>query len=475
MVAGSVDITNASLDLALSPNNRASWSLTSGPFTIIDKQSQGAVTGAFGATTDLNKLLFLDHALNYAGGDGNDVTLAFSRNTRDFASAGQTRNQRATGAAIDTLPQTNPVWSAVASMTDENIVRAGFDALSGDIHASTKSALIEDSHFLRDAMNDRLRGAFQGVGASSAPVLTYGAGNSGDARAAGSTGGATPAPASTGRFAAWGTAFGAWGSIDGDGNAAGLDTSTGGFFTGIDGLINDKVRLGAMAGYSHTRFDAEGNSSSASSDNVHLGLYGGTQWGKLALRSGLGYTWHDIDASRSVALPGFADRLKSGYKAGTFQAFGELGYRIDTAVVSFEPYANLAYVSLKTDGYTEHGGAAALTGRGDTTATTFTTLGLRASSDFELGKANVTARGALGWRHAFGDITPTATQAFAGGSGGNGAFTVAGVPVAKNSAVVEAGLDMNLTKAATVGVAYQGQFGSGVQQNGLKANLAVKF
>ena len=39
-----------------------------------------------------------------------------------------------------------------------------------------------------------------------------------------------------------------------------------------------------------------------------------------------------------------------------------------------------------------------------TTATTFTTLGLRTSGDFALGNLNATARGTLGWRHAFGDV-----------------------------------------------------------------------
>ncbi|WP_348629491.1 autotransporter outer membrane beta-barrel domain-containing protein [Mesorhizobium sp. M7A.F.Ca.MR.245.00.0.0] len=55
------------------------------------------------------------------------------------------------------------------------------------------------------------------------------------------------------------------------------------------------------------------------------------------------------------------------------------------------------------------------------------------------------------------------------------AFTIAGVPIAKDSAAIEAGLDLNLTDAATLSVAYQGQFGSAVQQNGFNAKLNVEF
>ena len=36
-------------------------------------------------------------------------------------------------------------------------VPAALDSLSGEIHASTASALIEDSRYVREAVNDRLR------------------------------------------------------------------------------------------------------------------------------------------------------------------------------------------------------------------------------------------------------------------------------------------------------------------------------
>jgi fibronectin-binding autotransporter adhesin len=55
-------------------------------------------------------------------------------------------------------------------------------------------------------------------------------------------------------------------------------------------------------------------------------------------------------------------------------------------------------------------------------------------------------------------IISAATHSFAGGE----AFTVAGVPIAGDSALIEAGFDLNVTEAATMGVSYQGQFGSGV-------------
>jgi subtilase-type serine protease len=284
-------------------------------------------------------------------------------------------------------------------------------------------------------------------------------------------GGPEIAPANGDRLAVWGRGFGAWGHLDGDGNAARLDRSTGGFLAGADTLVGQDWRLGLLAGYSHTSFEVDDRLSSGSSDNYHLGAYAGTQWGKLGFRSGLAYTWHRLDTDRSVAFPGFPDSLSSDYDAGTFQAFGELGYRVDTPMVAFEPYGNLAYAHLKTDGFREEGGASALNGRGESSDTTFTTLGLRASADFQLGAMPVIARGGIGWRHAFGDVTPEATLAFAGGD----AFAVMGTPVAKDAALVEAGFDVTLTQNATLGLAYQGQIASDAQEHGFNAKLDVRL
>ena len=77
----------------------------------------------------------------------------------------------------------------------------------------------------------------------------------------------------------------------------------------------------------------------------------------------------------------------------------------------------------------------------------------------------------LGWRHAFGDVTPTSTFAFAGGD----AFTIAGVPIARDAPSIEAGFDLKMSANATLGLSYAGQFGGGATDNGAKANLNVKF
>jgi len=421
--------------------------------------ADSGIDGTFGNVT--SDFAFLTPDLSY--GD-KDVYLKLQRNDIAFCMAAMTANQCATGTGAESTGLGSSIYDAIVGLSAEQATSA-FEQLSGEVHASMKGMLIDGSHFVRDAANDRIRSAFAAVGSEAPPVLAYG------------ENGATRmlAAADTSSPAAWGRAFGAWSDLDGDGNAAGLSSSTGGFLTGIDAALAENWRAGVMAGYSHTSFDADGRSSSGSSQNWHLGLYGGGQWdvmgGTLGLRGGAAYTWHEISTARAVSFPGFSDRLSADYNAGSAQVFGEIAYDIKAGDLGLEPFANLAYVNLHSDGFTEKGGAAALTSPFSMTDATFTTLGLRASTDVHLGATMLTARGMLGWRHAYGDTTPLSAFAFADSD----AFTIAGLPIAKDAALVEAGLDLDVAADARLGISYQGQFADGAASNGASANLSVRF
>jgi len=172
-----------------------------------------------------------------------------------------------------------------------------------------------------------------------------------------------------------------------------------------------------------------------------------------------------------VAFAGFADNLRASYRGRTAQVFGEAGYRFGTEAFSFEPFLGVAHVHTSTNRFTETGGAAALTAQSATTATTFSTLGLRAFSEFEMGGVPARLRGMVGWRHAFGDTTPVTRVSFAGGN----SFSVTGTPLARDMAVVEAGLDLGMSEAATLNLSYDGEFSRPTQRHGFNARLQVAF
>jgi fibronectin-binding autotransporter adhesin len=428
--------------------------------------AQGGVSGTFNPSVMTNSA-FLDATLTNTP-NAVDLTIAVKQmsgggggSTGPFPIAAITKNQIATAGALNTLQQSGASQALYNKLLvlDAASARTAFDALSGEIYASATTALVEDSRFIRDAATNRIRAAFDGVAASSIPVMAYG------------EGGPQSTAALSEQFSIWGTGFGSWGSTDSNGNAASLDRSTGGFLIGADAIVVDNWRLGLLAGYSHTSFSVDDRNSSGDSDNYHLGVYGGSQWGNLGFRAGAAYSWHNIGTSRSVVFPGFTNNLSADYDAATAQVFGEFGYRIDTNRVAFEPFANLAYVNFRNDSFNESGGAAALAGSKTTTDTTFTTLGLRASTDFVLGGMTSTARGMLGWRHAFGDTTPESNLAFTGSN----AFVISGAPIAEDALALEAGLDFKLSSRATLGISYNGQLASKARDNAFKADISLKF
>jgi outer membrane autotransporter protein len=138
---------------------------------------------------------------------------------------------------------------------------------------------------------------------------------------------------------------------------------------------------------------------------------------------------------------------------------------------TLEPFVGADYNELRTRGFSESGGDAALNGEGDRNGVATTTLGLHAQTTFELSQGTARLRGTVGWRHAYGDVNPETTMSFDGSQ----AFTVAGAPLARNAAVVELGADVAMNKYATIGIAYSGQFGSGNQQNTGSVNFGWRF
>ncbi|WP_414474478.1 autotransporter domain-containing protein [Microvirga sp. M2] len=421
--------------------------------------AQGGVSGTFAGVT--SNFAFLKPSLLYTA---DTIQLALSRNAVSFAEVAETRNQSAAAAGAEALGAGHMVYNALVQLDAAN-ARSAFDALSGEVHASAATSAYGDAREIRNAVLGRLR---QPAGSPATVAAAFAADLPGVAPLP------TPVPVPTldpRRFALWGTAFGSWGKLDGHGNAAGMDTATGGFAIGADATFDQAYRIGIAGGFTRTTFDIDGRLSSGSNESVFGALYGSGTWGGLNLRLGTSYAIHDIDTSRRVVFPGFSDNLSASYNGWTAQAFGELGYRFEAGIAILEPFVGASILRLHTDGFGETGGAAALTGfaRGYDLGTT--TVGLRAEA--RLGAdVPLMVRGLVGWRHAYGDVEPVALLAFGNGTA---AFAAAGVPVDRDALVAEAGLDWQATQDISLGVSYQGQIGERAQDHGLKGNFTWRF
>lgn len=390
----------------------------------------GGLSGAFGDVT--SSLAFLTPTLSYSS---TEVLLRLTRNGLDFGSVGGTFNQRSAGAAVEAAGAGNAVYDA-ALMLDADAARAAFDQVSGEIHASLKTALIDDSRLPRETALDRLRGP-------------WGEGVTG-----------------------WGLIYGSTASREDDGNAAAFSHSTAGLIGGVETTLDSGARLGVLAGAGRASLDISGRAASADTDTATLAVYAGQSWGAWSLRGGLSYAHHDIDTRRSPAFDGYSDRLTASYGGQTTQAFAELAYAIEAGDWRLEPFVSLAAVRLRSDGFSEDGGDGALQGASSAQVARVTTLGLHYATTFDLGRKGRKARlsGLIGWQHVAAE-TPEAALAFAG----DPAFAVRGLPAGGDAAVVGISLSVDLSPRSVLSVSYSGLHGEGGSDGRLGIALTAQF
>lgn len=428
-------------------------------------QSGGAISGGFtmgsamaallGTTTSVYPFVAaqLEPSANAIGVD-------LVRSTVPFASLALTTNQRAVAVAADTLSPGNPLTANLAALPGRGAA-AAFQNLSGEVFASTQSALLDEASYMRGAMQRRLRQAEAGSTTAEPGPQVAGFGSA---------------------LTMWSEAYGGWANFNGTNGVSGLDASLGGFAGGVDGEWAG-WRAGLAVGYSQTTLDADGVSSSGNSDNYDVGLYAGRRFatkgpGDIAVNLGAAYSWHDISMTRTVGLPDGTQALSANYDGWTGQVFGEVGYAmaqrvagIDTIV---EPYVGVAWQRLSTSGFTESGGTATLAGQSETLQNVGSSLGVRGSLSLPPAKggAPLVLSAGLAWLHAYGDISPDQTLSFASGSS---AFTVSGVPLARDAALLDLGVAIKATEAMKIGVSYRGELASDFNENAIKGTLRWAF
>ncbi|WP_454916810.1 autotransporter-associated beta strand repeat-containing protein [Xanthobacter sediminis] len=428
-------IGNAQLGGLLQIDTAAGWTAN---HAYVFLTTTGDVSGTFADVLD--DLPLADAEITY-GADSVALTLVPS--LVPFTTLAATPNQASAAGAAQSLGYGNPIFDAIL-MLNAPAAQAAFGSLSGGAYPSAASLFLLDSRFIREATLARVR----------SPLDV-----SGRAEAAGSSG-------------AWAQAVGSWGTLGGDANAPALSRTISGLFAGMDARVGDALRLGFATGYSQTSFDVTSISSSGTSDDYHVALYGAANFGLLDLRAGAAFTWHDVTLNRSVTFPGFIDQDRGDVSVRTGQLYAELALPWAFSAGTLEPFVNAAYVHNSMNGFSEGGGAAALTAQSQADDVVFTTLGARGAASFALGAIPASLRGTVGWQHAFGDLTPTAQFAFASGSL---PFAIAGVSLPENALVLEGGLDFAITSQAAFSIVYSGLWGDNVSDNSLKGTLQIHF
>ncbi|RDZ29011.1 autotransporter domain-containing protein [Lysobacter silvisoli] len=363
-----------------------------------------------------------------------------------IASAANSYNQRQAAGAADALAANQGLPAPLTQLFPAQALDA-LDALSGELHASLRSVLVEDSRHVREAALARAqagRGAF-------------------DADVDGEPG-----------SAAWAQVLKRGGHLRADGNAGTVDYNGDATLLGYDYRFGNGWRIGALGGTGRGDAQLDARRSRGELRSRYLGVYVGQNWGGFGLRAGADYARHEIEAKRDVAFPGFVDRTRADYDGSTRQAYVEGGYRFATGIWEWEPYAQYAQLRVDSDRFQESGGAAALSGASAEQRLDLSTLGLRFNLNLRGEQQTedwLSLRGGIGRRHVGGAETPQATVAWRNG----GAFQVRGAPLAEDTTVLEAGLAARLGQNGLLELSYSGQLADEARDHALNARYSLQF
>lgn len=442
-------------------------------YTILS--ATGGVTGNFGTATSTADYLFLTPMLS---ADTNAVYLTLDRNGVAIGRYAATPNQQAVAFALDLYGTQvssagQPLYDDMLQQTSAGAVGVALTQLSGSIHATSQAVIFNENTLVNDTLLGRLRqGSYAG---STGAVAALGFGGPASAYAEPRQVQAGPfkalptkAPPSAGPvLTAWAQGYGQW--VDSNSGPLEANTKLGGALVGLD-ATDGNLMYGFAVGYSSSSTDS--GDASVDADTARVAGYAGASFDAWKLRAGADIGWSSLSTSRFVALTG--ERPQADYNGTSANLFGELAYTLAMGPVALEPFAGMAWSYADFGSFFETGApVSGLTSDGATMSTPYSTLGLRAAGSFALQEGmSLTPYASAGWRHAFGDITPTQSLSFL--SLGT-AFTAEGVPVATDSLVVTGGLNLGLANGVSLGLAYDGSFGDGVTSNAGRGVLAVKF
>jgi outer membrane autotransporter protein len=261
-------------------------------------------------------------------------------------------------------------------------------------------------------------------------------------------------PAPENRWGVWVTGFGDFVNVNGDGNSNGYDFTTGGVSLGVDYRITDQLAVGVMGEYSHT-WTSLNPSGQMNVDSGRGGLYATWFNHGIYLNGAIYGGYNSYDSSRS-GLGGQANGATEGAELSTFLSGG---YDFHFGHLTVGPIAALQYTYVNVDGFSENGSLAPMAIQTDSADSLRTDVGFRLFYQWQIGKVMIEPSLKAAWEHEYLYSALPITAGFAGISGPSATFY--GPSEGHDSAIVSAGVSVQLTPAISVYVNYDGQLGRG--------------
>jgi T5SS/PEP-CTERM-associated repeat protein/autotransporter-associated beta strand protein len=416
------------------------WGLST-RYTLI---SAGAgVDGTFAGVS--SNFAFLDPSLSY---DANNVYLTMTRNDVSmpdvelaFPEVVVNTNQQQVAGAVEALGEGNAVYDAVVRLTVPEVVPA-FDSLSGEVHAATRGALLQN-RFLHDGIDRHLDGRALS-GAVAPGVNLWLAGSGGQLR------------------------------TDATAENAASRVQQHGLMAGAGWQVGETLELGVAAGQQKVDNRLRERAAVAETDATEYGVYAHYRWQGLSLRGGVTRADYRTDTTRTAQVgTAFSEQLLAREDATGTTAFVRAGWSFGGPRLQLTPEIELAQVRLESDGSQERGGNSALRLASADSEYRTGLAALKADWDISGGlqdRAVLSAR--VGWQYADGDRLPTATARFVGGSQD---FTIAGAPLARSSVLAQLGVAVSPSANSRVSLQVQGRDGDGQRDVGAQLDWSVAF
>jgi outer membrane autotransporter protein len=271
------------------------------------------------------------------------------------------------------------------------------------------------------------------------------------------------------RWGVWVTGFGDFVSVDSDANAKGYDFTTGGVSLGIDYRIGDQFAIGAMGEYSHT-WTSLNPSGHVDVDSGRGGLYA-TWFNHGIYLNGAIYGGHNTYESSRAGFGGLANGSTEGAEWSTFVSGG---YDFHFGQLTVGPIASLQYTDVHIDGFSENGSLAPLDIHSGSAESLRSDVGFRAFYQWQIGKMVVEPSIKAAWEHEYKYSALPITAGFAGIPGPSATFF--GPSEGHDSAVVSAGVSVQVTPAISTYVNYDGQLGRGnYDSNAVTGGVRISF
>lgn len=370
----------------------------------------------------------------------------------------ETPNQQQLGGALQQIAGagSNTVTTALQQVETPEELRAAYDQLSGQSRPPLAPLAATGTSRFLGTVSDRVQSLQTGFasGMSHTSLFAMSGPNSrtGDGRMSESAAGGQSVAVGNGSniladspWGLWGRGYGLFGDRETERDAPGYTYHMYGGSLGLDYQLTETFLGGVVFGVTNGDVDFAGVRDTTDLEVYHVGLYGNFTSGKWYLNSMATYGHVQYDTERFVDLT--SERLTGDLNGNDWSAYVEVGQNLPLGLQTvLQPLASLQYSYLGLDSYTETGGVSALSYDDQSYQSVKGSLGARLTRQLFESVSGCRGDGQLRarWVHEFGDSQSSVDTSFA--SNPAAVFTIRDGKIARDSAIVGAGLGVNLTK-----------------------------